>query len=272
MKNNYRLYITLIITILAALIIYRSAIASVITVVLNREGSSHGVFVPFLSCYFLWIKRGVLSKIELRYDFLGIPLIFIGGLISLFNIGAYQLQFLCFILFIVGLIIIILGRRFFLEISFPVLFLITMIPLTENVYITLANYIRHIAVEGSLWIISLFHIPVYREGWLIHLPNALLEINIGCSGIRYLISYFVFGLAYAYLYKSTTVSRLIIITLTIPISLAASISRLTSIFTLTYIFGPHMAEYWPHVIISWSVFFIVMIFCIASDQFISNRN
>jgi exosortase len=265
-------------TLLAGLFLYNTSITSVIGAVLHRQGSSHGVFVPFLSGIFLWMNRSSLREIELRYDYIGIPLLLIGVFFPLFTIGTYHIQFLSFIVFVAGLIIIHLGRKYFKEISFPLLFLITMIPLPEHMHLTLANYTRNISFGGSSWIISLFGIPFMKEGLLIHLPDAVLKVNLGCSGIRYLISFFVFvisffvfGIAYAYLYRKTTWSRLIIIGLTIPISLAASILRLTAIFLLTFIFGPHMAEYWPHVFISWSVFFAILILSVASDRFFQTR-
>jgi exosortase len=271
MKNNYRLYITLIITILAALIIYRSALLSVITAVLQREGSSHGFFIPFLSGFFIWTKCDVIRNIKPQYDFLGLPLLASGLLLPIINFGTYQLHFLSFIVFIAGLIITFLGRQYFKHIAFPLFFLITMTPITGDVYIQVADYMRHITFSGSLFIISLLEIPFYREGWLMQLPNASLEVAISCSGIRYLISYFIFGLAYAYLFRTTLFGRITMVALTIPISITASIFRLTAIFMLTYIFGPHMSEYWPHVFISWSVFFAVLILAITADQFFKKR-
>jgi exosortase len=142
-----------------------------------------------------------------------------------------------------------------------------MIPIPENIYESMANYTRHISFGGSLKIISLLGISYFKEGWMIQLPNALLKVATSCSGIRYLISYFVFGLAYAWLYRETTGGRLLLVALTIPVSLFASICRLTAIFILTYNFGPRMAEHWPHIFISWIVFFVILITCIAADQF-----
>jgi len=271
--TSYRARVALLIfwTLLAGLFLYNTAVTSVIGAVLHRQGSSHGVFVPFLSGIFFWMNRNSIRKIELRYDYLGIPLLAIGGFFPLFTIGTYHLQFLSFIIFIAGLIIIHLGRKYFKEISFPLLFLITMIPLPKDIHLALANYIRNVSFGVSSWIISLLGVTFMKEGLLIYLPNAVLKVNLGCSGIRYLISFFVFGIAYAYLYRTTTWGRLIIIASTIPISLLASILRLTAIFLLTYIFGPHMAEYWPHVIISWSVFFTVLIVSVASDRFFHTR-
>jgi len=257
--------------LLAVLVLYRSAILSVISAVVHRQGSSHGVFVPFLSGIFLWMNRNSLREIELRYDYLGIPLLLIGAFFPLLNIGTYHIQFLSLIVFVAGLIIIHFGRKYFKEMAFALLFLITMIPLPVHIHSALANYTRTISFGGSSWIISLFGIPFSKEGLLIHLPDAVLKVNLGCSGIRYLISFFVFGIAYSYLYRKTTWSRLTIIGLTIPISLLASIFRLTAIFLLTYIFGPHMAEYWPHVFISWSVFFVILVVSVASDRFFQTR-
>ena len=268
MKNiYYRLFIFIISTILAALFLYQTPITEVFSTVLHREGSSHGVFVPFLSLYFLWLKRDNLKKIDPQYNYFGIILIALGAILPLFNINNFQLDFLSFIVFLAGLICVIFGKELFKNITFPLFFLITMIPIPENIYDSLANFTRHISFGGSLKIISLLGIPYFKQGWLIQLPNALLKVAISCSGIRYLISYFVFGIAYAWLFRETTGGRLLVVALTIPVSLFASICRLTAIFILTYNFGPRMAEHWPHIITSWIVFFLILITGIAADQY-----
>jgi len=268
MKNiYYRLFIFIISTILAGLFIYQTAIIEVFSAVMHREGSSHGVFVPFLSLYFLWLKRNDLKKIEPQYNYFGIIILLIGLFFPISGIGDFHLQFLGFIIFTGGLIFVIFGKELFKDITFPLFFLITMIPIPENIYESMANYTRHISFGGSLKIISLLGIPYFKQGWLIQLPNALLKVAISCSGIRYLISYFVFGLAYAWLYRETTGGRLLVVSLTILVSLFASICRLTAIFILTYNFGPRMAEHWPHIITSWIVFFLILVICIAADQY-----
>jgi exosortase len=270
-SKYYRLSIVIILTLLSGLFLYQTAIIKVFSAVIHREGSSHGVFVPFLTLYFIWLKRDIIRDIEPQFDYLGIIFIVLGTIVPLFNIGNFQINFLFLIVFLAGLFFTFFGRTFFKEISFPLFFLITMTPIPEDLYKTLANFTRHISFNGSLKIISLLGISYFKEGWLIQLPNALLRVAISCSGIRYLISYFVFGMAYAWLYRDTTRNRLLIVAVTIPISLFASICRLTAIFILTYIFGPHMAEHWPHIITSWIVFFVILITCIAVDQHFQKR-
>jgi len=272
MKNNYyRLAIVIILAILSGLFIYQTAIIKVISAVLHREGSSHGVFVPFITLYFIWLKRDVIRKIAPQFDYSGIVLIVIGAIIPLFHIGNFQLHFLCFIVLIGGFSFTILGKVFFKEIFFPLFFLATMIPIPENLYKNLANFTRHISFAGSLKIISLLGIPYFKEGWLIQLPNAKLHVATSCSGVRYLISYVVFGLAYAWLNRNRVKDILLIVVLTIPVSFFASICRLTVIFILTYTLGPNMAEHWPHIITSWIVFFVILITSIAADQYFQKR-
>jgi exosortase len=272
MKNKYyRLSILIIIAVLSGLLIYKTAIIQVISAVIHRQGSSHGIFIPFLSLYFLWLKRDDLKKIEPKYNYFGIIFVLIGLFPPLSKTGTFHLQFIGFIIFLAGLLSVLFGKEFFKNIMFPLFFLITMCPIPENLYESMTNFIRHISTGGSLKIISLFGISYFKEGWMVQLPNALLKVNMGCSGIRYLVSYFVFGIAYAWLYRDTLKDGLILVALTIPISLFASICRLTAIFVLTYTISPRMAEHWPHVFISWTVFFVILIACITTDQYFQKR-
>ena len=132
-KTTIRLSIVIILTLLSGLFLYQTAIINVSSAVIHREGSSHGIFVPFLSLYFIWLKRDIIRAIEPRFDYLGVFLIVIGAIVPLFHMGNFQLHFLCFIVFLAGSFFTFFGRTFFKEISFPLFFLITMIPIPETI-------------------------------------------------------------------------------------------------------------------------------------------
>lgn len=256
--------------VLVSIAFFGESIATIFNAVINREGSSHGLFVPFLSIFFLWTKRDIIKSITPRYDLLGIPLMAAALILLFLSVGNYQFQFMVYILFISGLIVTMFGRSFFKPTAFPILFLITMIPIPTGIYEAIANVTRHISFGGSLGIISFFGMTYIKTGWIIELPNATLEVAMSCSGIRYLISYFVFGMAYGYLEKETFRARVAILFAVVPISLGAGILRLTVIFVMTYLFGPKMAL-WPHILMSWIVFFLILILMIALDQAIGRR-
>ena len=256
---------------LAAVVFYHDAIARIFTVVTHREGSSHGVFVPFLAVYFLWLKWDTIKQANMRTGYPGIALMLIGLIGPILNLGTYHIQFISYIIFLSGTIYLVLGQEMFKHTVFPVFFLITMTPIPENVYEGLANYSRHIAFGGSLKIISLMGIPYFKDGWLIQLHNALLHVAISCSGIRYLISYFVFGIAYAYVTRDNPWQRVLIVALAIPLSHVASIMRLTVIFVMTHFFGPFWSQHRPHVVLSWAVFAFFLFAAIALDQWLQKR-
>ena len=258
-------------SVITGLVFYREAILMVLTEVINRNDSSHGVFVPFLSVYFLWTIKERFKTLEVGYSKPGLVVMIACLLVRFSTIGNFQSQFLAFIGFTCGLVLFFLGWPVFKNTAFPLLFLVTMTPLPQDLYDGLANISRTIAFGGSLKIISLLGIPYLRIGWDIELPNALLKVAISCSGIRYLISFFVFGLAYAYLFKTSTISRTLTVASTIPISLFASICRLTIIFTMTYYVGPFWSEHKPHVALSWFIFFTVLFFSMFLDQWLQKK-
>jgi exosortase len=219
----------------------------------------------------LWTIKGRIKSIDTVYSWWGLPVMIICLLVPLAKIDSFQIQFIAFIGFSSGLIITLLGRAMFKMLAFPVLFLITMTPLPQDWYDNIANISRTIAFGGSLKIISLLGIPYFRVGWDIELPNALLRVAMSCSGIRYLISYVVFGLAYAYLFRVSNAGRIVTVLATLPISIFASISRLTIIFVMTYYVSPFWSQHKPHVILSWFIFGTFLFSSIFIDQWVQAR-
>ena len=252
-------------------ILFWPSVGQVTNSVIHRHGSSHGVFIPFLSAYFIYLKWGYLKKLPICFSLSGFAALPLLASVPLIAPLPFELQFMAFVIFLVVIALACLGTQICRAIRFPILFLLTMIPIPRDIYALIADMTRHITLNVALGVLSFLHIPFYSQGWSVKLPNALLEVAISCSGIRYLISYLVFGIAYAYLFRSSPLGRVFVIVATIPISLAASSLRLTVIFLATYFISPGMAEYWPHVILSWCVFFSILFSCIGVDQYLLKR-
>lgn len=266
-----RLLLVIILSLAAGLTVYRTSLLSVISSVLHREGSSHGVFIPILSAYFIWLKKDQFKKISVNTNFFGILPAALGLIPVFANTQSYQFYFIGWIVLVNGLVFTILGKAFYRCVGFPLLFLVTMTPVTGETYNAAADLMRHITFQGSLYVIPIFGVTYFKSGWLIELPETTLEVAQSCSGIRYLVSYFIFSIAYGYLTRSSVIGRISVVIAAIPISIGASILRLSVIFLGAYYISPRMGEYWPHVILSWFVFFGVMIAAISIDQYFLNR-
>lgn len=262
-----RLILSTALAVIAALLLYRSALTQLVTSILHREGSSHGFFVPFIAAYLVWMNRDPLSRVETRFDLLGLPCL-LGGLLiyAVSPDEGFRLQSISFFLVLGGLVWIFLGTPFFKRIAFPLFFLVTMIPLPWDIYLAIANVIRDVTYEISCWVTSLLGVPFHRDGYLISFPERTLEVATGCSGMRYLVSYLVFALAYAYLTREKIWSRILVVAAVFPLSIFATVCRLTIIFTATHWISPHAGDYKPHLYISWGSFLFVLFVSLLLDR------
>ena len=263
--------VLLTLSFLVGVALFQDCILKVLVDVLNRSDSSHGIFVPFLAAYFLWTLKDRIRETPIGTSWAGAPVILICIGFALAGVGGFQVQFIAFIGFLCGLILIFLGNAMFKILAYPLIFLVTMTPLPQQVYNDIADLSRTIAFGASVQVLSLLGIPHMRVGWDLELPNALLRVTIDCSGIRYLISYVAFGFAYAFIFKTSFSGRILTAIATIPLSIFASILRLTTIFLMTYWISPFWSQRKPHIFLSWLVFFGVLILAIWIDQWFQKR-
>jgi exosortase len=267
-----RLGILMVVLVGLGFFLYQDALWELISSVLNREGSSHGIFVPFISAYFLWMKRERIRNVEIDFSLLAGGLVLaLSFIILYFSRGSAEITLpaFSFVLAACGLVLALFGMRLFKELAFPLLFLATMIPIPETVFNQIAEWMRQATTSGSVWLSHLLHLPIYREGYNIQLPGSRIFIAMGCSGIRYLLSYFVFSLAYAYMCKNSFGTRCLVVLASFPIALVGGVMRLSSIYLAVYFIGPFMAEHRPHILVSWFVFLAVLVIAVAADQYLS---
>ena len=247
----------------------------VLLAVIHRKESSHGVFIPFISGFYVWLHRDRIRQLKPEF-FLhaGIALLAAGIVLFYFFQGSPAVFFpaLSFFIVTVGLTLLFFGPAVFREFAFPILFLMTMIPLPSTWYLQIADWIRAITTSMAVWTLQTIPFPLFREGYTIHLPNTRLFVDYSCSGIRYLLSYFVFSLAYAFFRKYSIKSRLFVVFASFPISLLGSAFRLCVIFASAYYIGTVTLEKMPHLLISWFVFFVVLVAGIGLDQVLSRRS
>ena len=175
-----------------------------------------------------------------------------------------------FFIMMAGVVIALFGRKIMGAVSFSLFFLITMIPLPAPLYDQISEWMRSTSTAGSTWIAQLLGVPLRREGYYILLPDVKLYVSGGCSGIRYLISYLVFGLAYAFIFKKNLRSRILVIIATIPISFIAGVIRLGVIFLSAYYIGPFMAGRHIHMLLSWIVFLSILVVSLLIDRRVSS--
>jgi len=256
-----------------AAFLYRDSVLSVFAAVIDRQDSSHGVFVPFISGYFLWTASSRLHRIRPEPALLPASAMLTVSVLLLLlgKFFGFQLIFLSFLFLAAALVMLFFGKKMLMETSFPLFFLAAMVPLPEPLYYRIAEGMRAVNTWGSVNVARIFGAPVYQEGYDVYLPGLHLVVNYSCSGVRYLLSFFTFSIVYVFLFRESKWARLFIILGSIPFSFIAGTTRLSVVFLSAHYISPFWAEYEPHVFLSWVVFAVFLFGSIGLDQFLLNR-
>ena len=262
--------------ILAALglTVYLDPLYSLLTDVLQRKGSSHGLFVPFICGYLVWLKFDRIKGLTTQTALLPGVAVMMAGF-ALYYLGrsdtGYVLPVLSFLLVAAGVLLVLLGQEVFKEVRFPLFFLAAMIPLPDSVYGQVAEWMRHSSTWGAVALLEPLDIPLHRDGYDIYLPNIHLVVDEACSGIRYLLSYLVFGLAYAFRFKRSSEARTLVLIAALALSVVGGVLRLGVVFSTAYYIGPVMTQRRPHELLSWSVFTVLLVAAIVVDRYLEKR-
>lgn len=146
-----------------------------------------------------------------------------------------------FIVVLVGLSLYLFGARITRAISFPLFFLLFMIPLPQVFLLGLTFKLKMFAAGLAASLVSSMGIMLQRSGSFIYLPNGVLSVENQCSGINSLISLFTLSVIFAYLAEEALPKRLIFIAASLPIAIIANVFRITFLILASYVYGPAAA-------------------------------
>lgn len=248
---------------------------------MNDPNNSHGILVPLISLYFIWIKRHELKDVLCKsisnqgtgsHDLQsGQPALnkhfftphSMGLLISIFGLTIYIVSSLggiavsarlSLVIVLIGLIIFNLGIKIFNILIFPLFLLFFMVPVPTSLVGLVSMPLQLFATKSSTSIIKLLSIPAYREGNMLYFAGTQLEVAEACSGIRSMVSYLMLGAIFAYLIKRGWAKRCILFVSTIPLAIFANMVRVTSTGILAHFFGNQVARGFLHEFSGMAVF------------------
>jgi exosortase len=225
---------------------------------------SHGFLIPFISLYFIWQRRSEIGEKTVSPSGIGLPLIILGtALLVLGNLSSESFTMrISFLIVLAGISIFLLGWAHLKILFLPIAFLIFMIPipsiLMQQVTFPMQLFASKVA-EVSLRVINL---PVLREGNVISLPHATLEVAEACSGIRSLMSLLALGVVFAFFTKDKPWHQALLVVACFPIAIVVNSLRVSATGILANYYGIAAAEGFFHGF-SGYVLFIVAFFILV---------
>ena len=217
---------------------------------------SHGFLVPVLSAYFAWERRARLGRITPQPSWWGVSVMLLGLLmLGIGQVGAELfLQRSSLVVVLAGLVLLMMGRETLTVLSFPIVFLLFMVPLPSIVVNAIAFPLQGFAAQTATVCLLALDIPVLREGNVITLAKTSLEVAEACSGIRSLLALLALGTVYAYFAENVMWKRWVIVALSVPVAIAANAFRVAGTGILAHYFGVEAAQGFYHDFSGWLIF------------------
>ena len=255
------------------------------------ENYSHGLLIPFVIGFILWIQRDKLASERQR------PSLVLGGLaigFALFALWAgvagaeLYTQRLSLLLIIAGLIIFFFGRRLLTMMFVPFVLLFLSIPIPAIIFNRIAFPLQLFASRCAVWSMSMIGIPVLRQGNIIELKplnsfeTRKLEVVEACSGIRSLMTLLTLAVVFAYFtrprsddpprgsgaggwFRSYSFWRAaILVGSAVPIAILTNAARVSGTGILSHYYGTQVADGFFHTFSGWVVYIVAFLLLFAA--------
>jgi exosortase D (VPLPA-CTERM-specific) len=160
---------------------------------------------------------------------------------------------------LLGLVLLLWGWPMARALAFPLAVLLLMIPWPTIVYNQLVFPLQLLASRLAAGTLQSFHIlPVLREGNVLILPNATLEVAEACSGIRSLMSLLAFSIMYGYIAENRTGLRWLLCVAVVPVAVFSNAVRVMFAAVGSRYWGEEVVEGWPHLLSGIVLFVVAM--------------
>ncbi|OQK17047.1 exosortase D [Methyloprofundus sedimenti] len=253
-------------------IVYWGGIEQLIVRWDKQEEYSHGYMLPFLSLYFIWLKKYELQQSEFSPSWLSLFIVIpalaiflVGEISALFILIHYSL-----IAVLIGMAFSIMGWPAVKPVLLPLLLLIFAIPIPYFLEASLSANLQLLSSQLGVAFIRWCQIPVFLEGNVIDLGVYKLQVVEACSGLRYLFPLMSLGFICAYLFDTAVWKRVVVFLSTIPITLMMNSFRIGMIGVLVDNWGISMAEGFLHDFEGWIIFMACMVILFI-EMFILNK-
>lgn len=221
----------------AFLLTYVGTISKLADYWASNETYSYGFLVPAISGYLVWLRRDTLRDLPRSPSFmsgsivlgLGLALLIVGRISSTNLVEEFSLP-----VSIYGVVLLVFGRPITKALTFPLIYLLTMIPfwdfLTGRLHLPFQLYSAAMGV-GAL---RLFGLPVLRQDVIIELPGITLEVAELCSGVNNLVAVLCIGVPLTHFYVRSWLKRGFILSMAIVIALLSNGVRVATVCFFAY--------------------------------------
>jgi len=190
---------------------------------------SAGLLVPFLAVYILWSRRQDLAGVPVKPALFWGTVVFVLAQVmriaGLFLMYGYAERF-SIILSVIAVIIVLFGWVVLRKVATVVLFLCLMLPWPHRLQAQISLPLQSWATDSAVFCLELIGYDVARNGNVIGIGEADVEVARACNGLRMVTAFLVISALVVLLVRRSWWEKLIVLASSLPIALLCNTVRL----------------------------------------------
>ncbi len=254
---------TTILAIISYAMLLGTMYAGALRMLVHRWGVpdyNYCYLMPPVVLYILWSRRSVFLDLPAQPSWNGLLLLFLGvGFFWLGELGGeFFTLYLSLWLVIVGLVWLHQGWLRLKAVWFALFMLLFSFPLPNFLHQKVSWYLKLQSTRIGVWLMQLMGMSAYREGNVIDLGIAKLQVVDACSGLRYFFSIIILSLLLAWSFRASWWKRTLLVFSSVPLIIFINSIRIALTGLLYEYVGSWVAEGFFHDFAGWFMFMIAL--------------
>lgn len=247
LKDGAKRHIGFALFIAVSAVAFHGTLAALIAYSLRDPSSSHIVLIPLISIFLLYMERRRIFSATRTSPMLGMGFVLVGAILfwlakrGYFSAGGnwpLSLETLSIIIVWAGGFLFCYGFIALRAASFPLLFLLLMVPLPDAILSRLIYALQEGSTQIAYLIFQAVGTPVLRHGFFLSVPGVTIEVAQECSSIRSSIALFITCLLAAHLYLRTGWKILLLLVAGLLLSVVKNGIRIATLTLLSLYVDP----------------------------------
>lgn len=197
---------------------------------------SHGLLIFAFGVYIFWVKRHEVANLSAApAPWSGAGLTVLGGLAYLAGrfTGTWSLEGISLIVTVLGLALLLGGKRILVFSSLPVGYMIFMFPFFDELLGGISIHLQLITAWLASGVLKLVGMPAFLTEQYITLPHVNLEVAKACNGINHITALLAITIPFSFFVHRSWYKRAALIVSAIVIGILLNGVRVASIGIIT---------------------------------------
>jgi exosortase len=223
------------------------SIRSLLIFILDNQTYTHIPLVPVVSLYLIYMgRKSIFAKTSYAWKIGSAVIVPGAACLALARLNVWGLSLtnqnsllmFGFVLLWAGAFGLFFGNHAFRAASFPLLFLLFMVPVPQPLLPHVIFFLQEGSSKAAEWIYQLMGVPFLRQGFDFALPGVTIRVAEECSGIRSALGLLMLIVLARHLFLRSSRNRILLCLLAVAIAIVKNGFRIASLSALAVYVNP----------------------------------